>query len=238
MPNDNTTRRGGWVYVGRADADQLIASLYYQIERPTRRKRGAKSKKSSAPNAPSAIYQLKVTLLGARPSIWRRVQVPDAMPLSRIHGVLQIVMGWTNSHLHQFIADGRYYALRSPVEYPDVMEVTDERTTSLNQVAPKVQSRIFYEYDFGDSWEHELVVEKILTPEPDVEYPRCLDGKRACPPDNVGGVWGYHDFQKAIRNPKHPEHEEMLEWVGGHFDPEAFDLHGVNGLLTLYPSWM
>jgi hypothetical protein len=88
-----------------------------------------------------------------------------------------------------------------------------------------------YEYDFGDSWEHELLVEKILPPEPGVRYPLCLKGKGACPPEDVGGVWGYDSFLEAIADPKHPEHDDMLEWVGGEFDPEAFDLDEVNEAL-------
>jgi len=108
------------------------------------------------------------------------------MLLSRLDGVLQIVMGWTNSHLHQFIIGGRYYGLPYP-DVDDTMEVTDERTVRLDQAAPKAKSRFIYEYDFGDSWEHEIAVEKILAPEPDVKYPRCLAGKRACPPEDAGG---------------------------------------------------
>lgn len=94
-----------------------------------------------------------------------------------------------------------------------------------------------YEYDFGDSWQHRIEVEKVLPPEPGVRYPRCLAGKRACPPEDVGGIFGYEEFLQAIRSPKHPEHEAMLEWAGGAFDPEAFDLQGVNEQLAhLGPS--
>ncbi|MGH9890728.1 MAG: plasmid pRiA4b ORF-3 family protein, partial [bacterium] len=95
-------------------------------------------------------------------------------------------------------------------------------------VTPAVKNKIVYEYDFGDSWAHDLVVEKILEPEPGAHYPVGLAGKRACPPEDCGGVWGYQTLLEAIRDPKHPEHEEMLEWVGGNFDPEAFDLEVVN----------
>ena len=234
--------RGGWVYVGRDDAEMLIASLCQQIEQPAARPKRSTTKRKAAsraePSAPSAIYQLKVMLKDTHPPIWRRVQVPDAILLSRLHGVLQIVLGWTNSHLHQFIDGGLHYSIPYPDPYGEEMNIIDERTVPLNQIAPQVRGRFIYEYDFGDSWVHEITVEKLLEPEPDVEYPRCIAGKRACPPDDVGGVWGYAQFLQAIRNPKHPEHDEMLEWIGGQFDPAAFDLRGVNGMLKLYPAWL
>ena len=120
----------------------------------------------------------------------------------------------------------------------DKLKMVDERQVRLDQIAPNVKARFVYEYDFGDSWEHKLVVEKILPPEAAVKYPRCMDGQRACPPDDVGGVWGYQDFLDAIRDPKHPDHEDMVEWIGGEFDPEAFDLRGVNGALQLFQGYV
>jgi len=232
--------RGGWVYVGRQDIDLLLSSLLHQIgESPRRRTpKRVRAKTSSAESkGPSSIYQIEVTLKNSQPLIWRRIQVPGDILLSRLHAVLQIVMGWTNSHLHQFKAGGRYYGEPDP-EFADRVEVIDERQTRLDQVAPAVKARFVYEYDFGDSWEHELVVEKILPPEKGEQYPRCTDGQRACPPDDVGGVWGYQDFLEAMRDPKHPEHEDMVEWIGGEFDPEAFDLRGVNGALQLFYSYL
>jgi hypothetical protein len=232
--------RGGWVYVGRKDIDPLIASLLQQIGESPRRRTSKKdrTKTSTAESrGPSSIYQIKVTLKDSHPPIWRSIQVPGDIPLSRLHAVLQIVMGWTNSHLHQFKVGGRYYGKPDP-EFADMIEVIDERQARLDQIALAVKARFIYEYDFGDSWEHELVVEKILPPEQGVLYPRCMDGRRACPPDDVGGVWGYQDFLKAIRDPRHPEHEDMLEWIGGEFDPEAFDLRGVNGALQLFQSYI
>jgi len=232
--------RGGWVYVGRKDIDPLLFSLLEQIgEKPRRRAPKKERTKTSTAESrtPSSIYQIKVTLKDSRPSIWRRVQVPGDILLSRLHAVLQIVMGWTNSHLHQFKVDGRYYGKPAP-ELADMIEVIDERQVRLNQIAPSVKARFVYEYDFGDSWEHELVIEKILPPEKGVQYPRCMDGKRACPPDDVGGVWGYQDFLDAMRDPHHPEHEDMVEWIGGEFDPKAFDLRGVNGALQLFQAYV
>jgi hypothetical protein len=232
--------RGGWIYVGRDDADLMISSLFHQVEgdaarRKPHTKKGKKATPAAKPAEPSSIYQLKVTLLGSQPAIWRRVQVPGDLSLSRLHGVLQLVMGWTNSHMHQFKVAGRYFGTHDlGLDEP---KIEDERQVRLDQIAPKVRDRLIYEYDFGDSWEHEVVVEKILPPEKDAEYPRCIAGTLARPPEDVGGVWGYHDFLEAVRNPRHPEHAEMVEWVGGEFDPKRFDLAGVNGMLQLYPAW-
>jgi len=136
-------------------------------------------------------------------------------------------MGWTNSHLHQFIVGQTYFG----EPYPDYgFEMHDERDVRLNQIADE-GARFVYEYDFGDSWEHILLVEKVLEPEPGQQYPVCIKGKRACPPEDVGGVWGYYGFLEAIQDPDHPEHEDYLEWIGEDFDPEAFDLDAVNAAL-------
>lgn len=181
-----------------------------------------------APKRPpiTSVYQLKVTLKDSKPPIWRRIQVPSDITLYKLHRVLQVVMGWTDSHLHQFIIGGRYYGEPDP-DFGDV-EVVSERRAKLCQVAGSEKEKLVYEYDFGDDWLHQVVVEKILPPEVGRSYPVCLAGKRSAPPEDCGGIWGYQDFLAAIGDPKHPEHEEMLEWVGGDFDPEAFDLDEVN----------
>ncbi len=172
-----------------------------------------------------ALYQLKVTLRDSKPPIWRRIQVRSDTRLSTLHRVLQVVMGWEGAHLHQFLAHGVSYG----TPHPDFgFEVHNEQQVSLQQVVSRVKDKLIYEYDFGDSWEHELLVEKILPPEAGKRYPVCLTGKRACPPEDCGGIWGYAGFLDAIQNPQYPEHEEMVEWVGGEFDPEAFDLDEVN----------
>jgi len=175
------------------------------------------------------IYQLKVTLHGSPPPIWRRVLVPGKFSLHEVHQVIQLVMGWTDSHLHQFIIDGQYYSIPSPEDFESVR---DERRHSLSQIVTREKSKFFYEYDFGDSWEHEIVVEKILSPESGVKYPACIKGKRACPPEDVGGLWGYETFLEAIGDPHHEEHDSYLEWVGGDFDPEACDLVEINQALA------
>ena len=175
--------------------------------------------------ASEVIYQIKVTLRGSKPPIWRRIQVAGDTNLGKLHRIIQEVMGWYNSHLHEFIIDGEHYGEPSP---DDFFDVEDENKFKLSRVVFGEKSRLVYEYDFGDSWEHVLLVEKILPPEPGVRYPICLKGKRACPPEDCGGIWGYESLLEIIRDPEDSEHEEMLEWLGGEFDPEEFDLDGVN----------
>jgi hypothetical protein len=154
--------------------------------------------------------------------------------LRRLHDVIQEAMGWTQSHLYQFQIDGVNFG--EPDDEFD-MPIRSAKATPLRKIAPQPGAEFFYEYDFGDSWQHQIVVEQILLPEPRVSYPRCVGGQRACPPEDVGGVSGYEEFLRAIRNRRHLEHKAMLEWVGAAFDPEAFDLQGVNERLAhLGPS--
>ncbi len=171
------------------------------------------------------IYQLKVTLKGSKPPIWRRIQVLSDTRLGKLHRILQVVMGWSDYHLHQFIVGQTYYGVPDP---DFEMDVRSERTVPLSRVLLAPKAKLIYEYDFGDSWEHELLLEKVLDPDPTVRYPICLTGKRACPPEDCGGIWGFAEFLEAIASPDHDEHERMLEWSGGRFNPEAFDLHEVN----------
>ncbi|MCW5881482.1 MAG: plasmid pRiA4b ORF-3 family protein [Anaerolineae bacterium] len=175
----------------------------------------------------SPVFQLKVTLNGSQPPIWRRLLVRGSTTLYKMDVVIQIAMGWTNSHLHLFHVDGVMYGEPSPE-----WDARDERRVKLGQIVPQVGDWFVYEYDMGDGWQHAIVVEKVLPAEPGVRYPLCVAGERACPPEDVGGVWGYEGFLEAIRDPKHPEHEDMLDWIGGEFDPEAFDLAAINHYLS------
>lgn len=185
---------------------------------------------STAGKAAAPIYRLKIVLLGTKPPVWRRLQVPGDASLGWLHAVLQVAMGWTNSHLHHFLtADGRYTDPRHGEdmgfgEAPD----RDEANATLAQVAPGEGAQFGYEYDFGDSWEHEITVEKILPGQPAAAPALCLDGARACPPEDCGGIWGYAELLKTLKNPKHPEHQTMKEWLGGPFDAESFDAAKVN----------
>lgn len=170
------------------------------------------------------IYQLKVTLKRSKPPIWRRILVDNDITLSKLHQILQPVMGWYDYHLHQFIINGTYYG------EPDLddPEVKNENRIKLNEVISKPDDKFIYEYDFGDSWEHIILLEKILESEDGVHYPICINGKRACPPEDCGGIWGFQDLLEAIQDTTHPEHKNMLEWLGGSFDPEEFDIDLIN----------
>jgi len=176
------------------------------------------------------IYQIKITLKKIKPPVWRRLQVTNDTGLQKLHAIIQVAMGWSNSHLHQFIAGDTYYGEPDPDYDDDVME--DENGVTISQLVSGEGARFHYEYDFGDSWDHEILVEKILPMEKGTQYPVCIKGKRACPPEDIGGVWGYSDFLETIMNPKDPEYEDMLEWAGGDFDPEAFDIEEVNRRLN------
>ena len=176
------------------------------------------------------IYQLKVTLKDIKPPVWRRVQVPDCT-LGDLHEVIQIVMGWTDSHLHQFVVRGTYYGPPAPDDFGFEMdmEVEDEEGVLLSEVVKgdrKVKFR--YEYDFGDGWQHDIEFERVVEREPRARYPRCVGGARACPPEDCGGPWGYADFLAAMADPRHEDHRDMKEWVGGKFDPEKFSVDAVN----------
>jgi hypothetical protein len=183
-------------------------------------------KPSRKPKATSGIlYQFKITLLESQPPIWRRIQVKNCT-LDKLHEHIQTAMGWTNSHLHQFQIDGDRYGDPELLECgePDFGYV-DSTVTKISEIVPKNGKRFAfkYEYDFGDGWEHEVLFEGCPPVEKGKKYPLCLEGERACPPEDCGGVWGYTDFLAAIKNPKHENHEDMLEWIGGDFDPGDFD---------------
>lgn len=185
---------------------------------------------SEAP-ADEYIYELKVTLKGIRPAIWRCFQVHSDVTLHKLHLILQVVMGWTNSHLYSFEIEGTHFGEPDPENDFYGLEMKNSKRTKLKKVASGKADKFIYEYDFGDSWEHVVTVKNILTAEPGMCYPVCLAGKRACPPEDCGGVWGYSDLLRIISNPGHKEYQETMEWLGGKFDPEAFDLQGVNGAL-------
>ncbi len=170
-------------------------------------------------------YELKVTLMGIRPAVWRRIAVRNDITLDALHKVLQAVMGWTDSHMHAFQPVGRESHARS--RQPAV-ERNDERRTRLDELLIKPKDRLVYEYDFGDSWEHEVLLERVGDHPAGARYPWVLGGARACPPEDVGGVSGYAHFLQVMRSPRHPDHAEMMEWHGRRFDPEAFDAQALN----------
>ena len=173
------------------------------------------------------LYQLKVVLRGISPQIWRRIQVWADHTLDQLHRVLQVAMGWENSHLYEFRTGGAMYGDPHPGNEPEILSA---KKISLRNVLPVVADELEYVYDFGDYWQHDLVLEAILPPSPDTLYPRCVAGERSCPPEDVGGAGGYGDYLQARADPSHEQHEDMMAWRGP-FDPEAFSIEKVNKLL-------
>jgi Plasmid pRiA4b ORF-3-like protein len=188
---------------------------------------------ASKTKSSAVIYQLKISLYGSKPPIWRRVQVNNGTTLAQLHNIIQEAMGWYDYHLHSFTVNDVEYGQPDPSDMFDMYEVKDERQIEISRLIAGEKAKFSYLYDFGDSWEHVILVEKILPADPTVRYPICVKGKGACPPEDCGGIWSYYDgFLAAIKDPEHPEHEEMLEWIGGEFDPDYFDLDEVNRLLA------
>jgi hypothetical protein len=200
-------------------AERLIGSLQTNVMRSAEAAAPAESQPTDR------MYRIKVTLVGTEPPVWRQILVPD-VTLDQLHEHIQTAMGWTNSHLHQFkVGDALYGDRDLMADSFDELEYLDSTITRLSDLVPKGRKklRFTYEYDFGDSWEHELVVETVVPADAGVKSPACLGGERACPPEDVGGFPGYADFLDAIRDPAHEQHEEMVEWIGGRFDPDKFD---------------
>jgi hypothetical protein len=170
-------------------------------------------------------YQLKITLKDSKPPIWRRFIVSESITLVKLHHVIQEVMGWYDSHLHEFEFNGECYGQPDP----DAMfEINNEKKVKLNLLINTEKDKFLYNYDFGDDWRHVIVLEKILTEQPAPVKPKCITGKMACPPEDCGGLWGYYDMLETLKDPKSPEYEETIEWLGGEFDSEAFDIDWVN----------
>lgn len=178
------------------------------------------------PGTERSVYHIKVTLLRSRPPIWRRLQVDSGVTLDRLHATLQTVMGWTNSHLHGFRLP--QHGQRGMRRRLLSIERADEKAMCLAELLHRPKDWLVYDYDFGDRWEHEVLLEEMRPRPPSARLPVVLAGRGACPPEDVGGLPGYYHFLEAIKDPKHPEHEDMLEWAGKDFDPAAFDVQGVN----------
>ena len=178
------------------------------------------------------IYQLKISLEHIDPPIWRRVQTDDCS-LADLHNIIQIAMGWEDEHMHAFVIDDAEYGdlQRGDMDY-------DSRSVSLSEVVEQGHTCFRYDYDFGDDWEHSIAIEKTLPAEEGVKYPRCVQGERACPPEDCGGCRGYPYLLEKLQDPKHEEHTEVLEWVGEDFDPEKFDLGKVNDDLYQFRRWL
>lgn len=183
-----------------------------------------------APMSASTKYaSLRIELLHVRPLIWRRLLVPLSITLPALHLAIQGAMGWTDSHLHQFDIGGKSYG--EPDEYGAV-EIIAENAKKLSTVLGKDVGEFLYQYDFGDNWEHRVVVEQTQKAHPAWQGPLCVAGERACPPEDVGGTYGYASFLEAIADPDHDEHVRLLTWAGGIFDPEGFDINSANARIA------
>ena len=188
----------------------------------------ANTRKAPFRGVPSAspIYQLRIELLDVEPTIWRRILVPAAIKLNKLHVVLLWTMGWAGGHLHEFVIGPDHYGIPDPnYDTPPLIQREDRVMLG---AALGAHRAFTYLYDYGDGWEHQVTVEKILSPAPGLKSPKCLDGAHACPPEDVGGPPGYIEFLQAISDPEHDEYESMLEWCGGSFDPTTFRLDDIN----------
>lgn len=186
-------------------------------------------------DVPQDIYQIKVTLLDTDPPIWRRLLVPATQTLEQLHDAVQIAMGWQDSHMHEFRAGQRYFGKPDPESRSMGMDpVENEGKVSLSQVLRRAGAKLTYTYDFGDGWEHAIVLEKLLPADPSARYPVCTGGQLACPPEDCGGIPGFYDVVEAIADTKHKRHKELRDWLGYDFDPLAFSVESVN--LMLLPA--
>jgi hypothetical protein len=176
--------------------------------------------------AAGKAYQLRIELQEIEPRIWRTLRVPGSITLARLHKIFQIVFDWTDTHLHEFTIGGTHYGIPDP-DFDEIKIVRETGVTLEEVLTPSIE-RFLYSYDFGDGWEHEIQIERIVTMQPDEPRILCLEGANACPPEDVGGPYSYAKFLKIIGNPKHPEHRATLSWCGGAFDPTGFDLQAVN----------
>jgi hypothetical protein len=175
------------------------------------------------------IYQLRIELLDLEPAIWRQVLVPASIKLHKLHVVLLWTVGRAGGHLHEFVIGHDHYGIPDP-DHDTPPPIQREERFTLG-AALGARKAFTYLYDYGDGWEHRVTVEKILPPDPGMKSPRCLDGANACPPEDVGGPPGYIEFLEAINDPAHEEHDSMLKWSGGSFEPTTFRLDDVNARL-------
>jgi pRiA4b ORF-3-like protein len=217
--------------ITREDVDEVtneVARIFLSgVVGPPKRARRNSKKRSH-----SGLFQLKITLRGSKPPIWRRVVVPGDSTLARLHGIIQVAMGWQDGHLHMFEIDGDRFAGRGFDDSELDDDELDEAHFRLGDLVNREKPKFNYCYDFGDNWQHTLLVEKILPAAKECAPVICLAGKGRCPPEDCGGIWGYYRLLAALANPNDPEHQDMLEWAGDSIDPTQFDIHEVNQLLV------
>jgi len=221
LPESKDQRQVALLIVAQHLMERLQGGMVIPNPAKVQRKISEPMAKTSSPK----VYQFKITLKGIEPPIWRRIQTTDCT-LDKLHECIQTATGWTNSHLHLFKIGGVIHGdpqLLYDSREDDKPPVNSLRT-KLSKIVPKDGKRftIQYEYDFGDCWEHEILFEGFPPPEKNARYPLCVEGERACPQEDVGGIPGYEEYLKAIANPKHKRHKELMGWRGP-FDPEKFD---------------
>lgn len=186
--------------------------------------------RKSSEMASKTVYQIKVTLRETKPPVWRRVVVPSTITLRGLHDVMQAAFGWYDCHLHEWDVDGVEYGMSDADDWSDEPSI-DENTVRLGDVATE-GTKLEYWYDFGDDWRHQLLVEKVMPAERGAMYPQLVAGRRACPPEDVGGTPAYENFLKAIADPEDEGHDSYLEWCGGGFDPDDAKLDGFQARLA------
>jgi len=179
----------------------------------------------------SSIYQLHISLNDTDPSIWRRLYVPADILLSHLHTTIQLVMGWEDSHLHSFVHNRKFYGIVDPY---DEMGTIDYTKVRLNDLLKRKGSTLIYEYDYGDSWEHTVLLEDSNVKTTPIFLPYCIEGEHACPPEDCGGIPGYESLVRIMANPDDDEYDEMVEWLGKVYDPKAFYLDDINIALQHY----
>jgi len=178
------------------------------------------------------VYQFKITLMDIQPQIWRIIEVPETYSFWDLHVAIQDAMGWADYHLHHFELKNPLTGIKAEIGIPDTELAYEKKILAdwKQKIADwfTLENRLAeYVYDYGDNWEHTVKLEKILPREESATYPRCVDGKRACPPEDCGGPWGYKELLEIIKDKNHEEYEEKMEWLGGEFDPEHFDVKEV-----------
>ena len=175
------------------------------------------------------------------PLNWRRVLVDDKTTFFELHHIIQIAMGWENYHIFEFKIDN--YSIGVPYEELDDFDfgnnkLVDASTLTLDDIIANQKKKFSYEYDFGDGWKHQIIVEQFLPRESSKSYPICIDGKLNCPPEDCGGVAGFYQFLDIIEDNTHPDHDEMFEWIGGHYNVEYFDKEEINNKLKLLNKYI
>lgn len=198
---------------------------------PPEKEPASKSPEKTSP-APGSFIQFKIVLKDVRPPVWRRFLVPEEITLYKLHCAIQDVMGWWDYHLHEFIRHGKRYGVPDPDFDWGGEPLLNDKRIRLSDLGLSLKDKMIYAYDFGDGWEHELLVEKILPPPEGIKKPVCLKGARSCPPEDCGGPWGYENLLEILKDPEHEEYESMKTWLPEGFDSESFDLDLVNRMLS------